>query len=203
MKIIFIRHGRTRGNLEKRYIGAVDEGLCPEGAEELLKNKGKYPAADILFLSPMKRCLQTAEILYGDSAVPVSVIEEFREIDFGDFEGKNHRELERDPDYIKWIESGGSMRFPNGEDRGDFIRRCSEGFLRAVSLCSELPAKNGEVTAVFIVHGGTVMSILQSFAGGDYYDYLCENGHGFLCRITDGTDRGQKDNRKIQILKRF
>ena len=28
MKIVLIRHGATKGNLEKRYIGRTDEDLC-------------------------------------------------------------------------------------------------------------------------------------------------------------------------------
>ena len=30
MKIVLIRHGATKGNLEKRYIGRTDEDLCGE-----------------------------------------------------------------------------------------------------------------------------------------------------------------------------
>lgn len=37
MKIIFIRHGKTKGNLEKRYIGKTDESLCEIGIKELKK----------------------------------------------------------------------------------------------------------------------------------------------------------------------
>ena len=35
MEIILIRHGKTKGNLEKRYIGVTDEPLTDEGAHEL------------------------------------------------------------------------------------------------------------------------------------------------------------------------
>ena len=44
MRWILIRHGKTRGNLEGRYIGCrSDENLCAEGIEEL--KQGTYPAA--------------------------------------------------------------------------------------------------------------------------------------------------------------
>ena len=36
MKLIFIRHGKTAGNLERRYIGRTDEPLCDEGIAEIL-----------------------------------------------------------------------------------------------------------------------------------------------------------------------
>ncbi|MBQ3692032.1 MAG: histidine phosphatase family protein, partial [Clostridia bacterium] len=59
MKIIFIRHGKTQGNLEKRYIGKTDEHLCTVGIDEL-KNRS-YPDTEIVVCSPMKRCIETAK----------------------------------------------------------------------------------------------------------------------------------------------
>ena len=35
MKIYFIRHGLTEGNIQKKYIGKTDEPLCTEGIAEL------------------------------------------------------------------------------------------------------------------------------------------------------------------------
>ena len=49
----------------------------------------------------MQRCLETAGILYPGKT-PI-VIPEWREIDFGDFEGKNAGELQGDPRYQAWI----------------------------------------------------------------------------------------------------
>lgn len=88
MELVFIRHGKTKGNLKSRYIGITDEGLCKEGIEEINGNlcQGIYPVADIIFTSPMKRCIQTAEIIYPGKSL--NVIYGFREINFGRFEGK-------------------------------------------------------------------------------------------------------------------
>lgn len=63
MEAILIRHGITNGNIEKRYIGTTDEPLIDSEKERLRKNI--YPDADIIIISPMKRCIQTAEIIYG------------------------------------------------------------------------------------------------------------------------------------------
>ena len=47
MKIVLIRHGATKGNLEKRYIGRTDEDLCGEGIKKLKEDTcaGIYPPA--------------------------------------------------------------------------------------------------------------------------------------------------------------
>ena len=34
-RIDLIRHGRTKGNEERRYVGRTDEGLSPAGRQEL------------------------------------------------------------------------------------------------------------------------------------------------------------------------
>ena len=86
--ITLIRHGKTSGNREKRYVGITDEALSSEGELEI-KTRA-YPKADIVFSSPMMRCLETAKIIYPDQE-PI-VIPELRETDFGRFEGKNYLE---------------------------------------------------------------------------------------------------------------
>ena len=44
MQLFLIRHGMTKGNLEKRYIGCSDEVLCQEGIRQLeeKRNAGIY-----------------------------------------------------------------------------------------------------------------------------------------------------------------
>ncbi|MGN1416082.1 MAG: histidine phosphatase family protein [Oscillospiraceae bacterium] len=170
MRIIFIRHGSTPGNAEKRYIGRTDEPLSAEGISYIVRKK--YPPADIVVTSPMRRCVETAHIIYPD-IVPV-ICGELRECDFGDFEGKNYHELSGNAAYQQWIDSGGEGCFPNGEAPADFRRRCVEGFLRRVKDFGENDA------AAFVVHGGTIMSVLSELAEPkrSYYDCNRDNGCG-------------------------
>lgn len=177
MTVNFIRHGKTAGNLEKRYIGRTDEPLCAEGIEEIKNNK--YPSCDIVISSPMKRCIQTADIIYPDKGF--IICDDLRECDFGDFEGKNYIELSENPDYQKWIDSNGTDTFPNGENPYDFRKRCTEIFLKAVGRY-----KNRSLT--FVVHGGTIMSVMEKFAlpKRDYYGWQVKNGHGFVTEYSDG-----------------
>ncbi len=173
MKILFLRHGLTSGNLEKRYIGRTDEPLCAKGISEL--QKLVIPKCSILISSPMKRCIQTSELLFPNKEIVIE--KNFRECDFGDFEGKNYVELSENSDYQKWIDSGGNLPFPNGEDTNDFRRRNIEAFEKIMQKI-----KN-EDSAAFIVHGGTIMSVLEKYAVPHkaYFDWHCENGHGYIC----------------------
>ena len=128
IRIVIIRHGMTATNIDKRYCGKrSDEDLCDEGiaAVKAMIEKGVYPAASMLFVSPKKRAKSTAKLIYPE--LNQIVIDEFDEIDFGDFEGKNHAELDGNPDYQKWIDSNGEIAFPNGESKEDLCNSFQAG----------------------------------------------------------------------------
>lgn len=184
--LTFIRHGETQANVQRRYLGKTDEPLSECGKQRLLayKEQNLYPAADHLFTSPMKRCVQTAGVLYPASE-PV-IIPEWEEMDFGRFEYKNYEELRNDEYYQRWIDSGGMMDFPDGESRAAFISRCESGFERMCRVLQQARTENakGPVRAAAIVHGGTIMALLSSYTKGrcrkGYFDYQTANGRGYL-----------------------
>lgn len=180
--LVLVRHGAVEGNTEHRYIGRTDVALSREGRRQLQREKGAYPSAQYLFSSPMRRCVETAEILYP--AQRIIQIPEWMEIDFGRFEGKNYQELQSDKEYQAWIDSGGTLPFPEGESREGFTVRCGLGFDRLCSFLQEQKCleKQG-CLSVAVVHGGTIMALLSSFCGGDYFSYQVKNGEGYLCTI--------------------
>jgi len=173
MEISFIRHGMTKGNAEKRYIGVTDEPLSPEGIAEFI-NKN-YPPVDFVVVSGMKRCIETAEIIYPHNNAIID--SRLNECNFGDFEGKNYVELSGRDDYQRWIESNGKLPFPNGESLESFKYRCIGAFKDIVQ------EHHYKKSVAFIVHGGTIMSILEAFCdnGKSYFDYMCGNADGFIC----------------------
>lgn len=185
--LIMIRHGAAKSNREGRYLGKTDEPLSEEGVKELLRYKELqyYPRVDRLFVSPMERCVQTAEILYPDRK-PI-YIEEWREIDFGAFEGKNYLELCTDERYQRWVCSGGRLPFPEGESREEFILRCGQGFekmIKHIENAEKLPESIG-----IVAHGGTIMALLRRYCGGAYFDYQAANGKGYVCTYSGGKCR--------------
>ena len=178
MKWILIRHGMTRGNLEGRYIGCrTDEPLCPEGIDAL-KQKS-FPPVHYVFASPMKRSLETAAILFPN--IPVEIVPDFRECDFGLFENKNYSELNGRADYQAWIDSGGELPFPDGESQRAFSARCQEAF-------KVLNKRKISEDCALVVHGGTIMAIMETWAkpSDGYYHYQIKNGCGFILE-EDGT----------------
>lgn len=173
MEIYFIRHGMTKGNRERRYIGKTDEPLCEDGKRAL--GKKRYPQVERVFVSPMLRCRETAAILYPHQKS--EIIEELAECDFGLFEGKNVEELEHLQVFQEWMKSGGTLPFPGGESRETFGKRCLKGFERVLQSCRERRIEQ----VALVVHGGTIMSVLEAVGRPKkaFYDYHVGNGEGY------------------------
>lgn len=181
LEVLLLRHGQTQGNLEKRYIGKTDEPLLLDDTESMGKisalqkrlEQEAIAGSQKLFVSPMLRCRQTAELLFpGQKQV---VIDKLREMDFGRFEAKNYMELSADPAYQAWIDSDGRLPFPEGEDRECFIKRTMEGFRQ---MTEQAWRENcGQIAAV--VHGGSIMAILSCLMQGDYFAYQVPNLAGY------------------------
>lgn len=205
-EIILIRHGKTYGNTLGRYIGTTDEELCLEGREELaaLRESVQYRSIrpDLVYVSPLRRCRQTAEILFP--GVPQEICRDFRECDFGEFENKNYKELSGNPAYQAWVDSGGTLPFPGGESREAFQERCRAEFARVLRALGRRAGSN----TVFVVHGGTIMSILSAYAAPEgklegqtpygqapqgaadpFYRWQVKNGEGWRA-LWDETDKG-------------
>lgn len=173
MKIYFIRHGETKGNREHRYVGSTDESILKESVG-VLKNK-KMPEVSKVYVSPMKRCIETANILYPENEHIIA--EDLRECNFGDFEYCNYEELNGNKNYQLFINSLGECGFPNGESKSDFQKRCASEFEKIVLSESQ--------DIALVVHGGTIMAILDkySYPHRDYYNWQCKNGEGFSANV--------------------
>lgn len=186
MEIYLIRHGKTLGNLHGRYIGSTDESLCEEGRKELLEfaGRGCYPAVDRVFASPMLRCLETSRILFPQ--ISAEVVEDLRECDFGSFENKNYIELSANREYQRWIDSNGTLPFPAGESRKAFRARCCQAFAGILKKLFQ----SGEKAAAMVVHGGTIMSILEKYAWPekDFYGWHVKNGGGYRIEVPEKFD---------------
>lgn len=115
--IVLLRHSITAGNLVGRYIGTTDESLCPEGIQ-LLKTK-KMPKAELVYTSPMKRCKETAALLWP--GISQKIIESLRECNFGEFENKNYKELNGNPKYQAWVTAAGYCLFQEAKARSSFV----------------------------------------------------------------------------------
>ena len=104
-KIVLIRHGITVGNEQHMYYGSTDVSLSERGMHLLEKQRdeGVYPVSEDAqyFTTGMLRTEQSLEIIYGEQEH--EVIEELRELDFGEFEMCTYEQLNSVPEYQQWI----------------------------------------------------------------------------------------------------
>lgn len=175
--LYLIRHGITQGNLDGKYIGQTDLPLCAEGAATIrsLTDMEVYPSVQKVYSSPLKRCLETADIIYPDRQL--MIVDEIAEMDFGDFEEKKQTEIAELPEYVEWIKGGIDACPPNGEKFGDFSLRCISGL---DVIFSDMMQKDITRAAV-VTHGGVITNLLSGYGlpKGRPADFMCGPGEGF------------------------
>ena len=202
MRVVFIRHLCTPGNEKRQYIGRTDEDLSEQAVEEFRRRQEKsigalYPSVQRIIASPLKRCIRTAELIYPGQEICTEPM--IRECDFGKYEQKTYEDLKNEPEYIRWMESGGMTVFPGGEEQTSFRRRCVDGVKRWIARLLE----DGADSAAFVVHGGTIMAVLSELAEDkhEFYHWQVENGGGYGAEVT-GKD-GENSRKVVKKVKRL
>lgn len=159
----FVRHGETDWNLKGLFQGQKDIPLNENGisqAKQLSEYlKGKNKKFSCVYSSPLKRAIQTSEILARDLNLKIFTSDLLKEVSFGDLEGtkvQKEKFFFDGPEYLK-------LEFPNGESMKDAFERV-ENFLSQLSL---------DVDNVLIVaHGALFKAILERNAVKDSNKYV-------------------------------
>lgn len=91
--LCFIRHGETQWNQQTRIQGLIDLPLNENGfaqAHSLATYFKSQPQTwDIIASSPLKRAIQTAEVIADTLALkPIIIVKDFHEREFGAAEGE-------------------------------------------------------------------------------------------------------------------
>ena len=180
--INFIRIVSIDDTLAGKYIGTTDAPLSDRGRMDLRKldYEYKYPGTQVVFTSPLKRCTETAKILYPEQN-PL-VIDNLSECNFGEWEGKTADELKNDSDFEKWLAGDSSVKPPRGESNADFTRRVCKMFESIV----EGLMKTGTTESVIVTHGGVIMTLLAVYGlpQAKPFEWTMDNGFGYSLRVT-------------------
>ncbi len=181
-KIHLIRHGKTQGAKGGLYLGRNDVPLSAEGEKWLEKMKAAftYPPVARVYTSPLKRCVQTAGIIYPYHNPVIS--ENFTECDFGEFTSKKPDELDNLPAYKEWISGGFEKAPPEGESGVELLTRAINGLQ---NIFSDMMRQRATDVAV-ITHGGLIMSLLSAcgLPKREMREWLTDFGCGFTIIMT-------------------
>lgn len=180
-QIHLIRQGITDANSNGQYIGTTDLPLSQQGIDQLatFSKEYDYPGAAVFYTSPLKRCVQTCQILYPQ-VTPIAV-QGLAECNFGEWEGKTAKQLANDALFQQWLENSQSIAPPGGESNLQFAHRVCDTFEKLV----EGMMKIGTTEAVIVTHGGVIMTILTAYGlpRAQFYDWMVDSGCGYSIRI--------------------
>lgn len=168
MKLYFIRHGETVWNTQAKLQGKSDIPLNEKGVA-LARVTGEA-LADVpfaaIYSSPLKRALQTAQLVAGDRDVPIVTDRRLEEIGFGIWEGlschKDHYEIPSDSFQDFFLDPFGYQPPAQGET----VRHVCG---RTADFLEELIRKMGkeESNVLISCHGCTLRALMNYF----YQDY--------------------------------
>ncbi len=169
IRLYLIRHGETEWNKARRFQGWTDIELSDEGKSQaaLLGERFKKIDVDEIYSSPLKRAVETAKAIADNKNIEIKMNENFKEINFGEWEGLTATEISQKfgsgfDEFIKYPEMGsfpGEMSFDNVTER---IKR---------GLKEVIDGKDDK-NIVIVSHGGIVRLIIKYLMGfeGEWYN---------------------------------
>jgi len=173
--VLWARHGQNQANLTRQFSHRrLDLDLTARGREQaehlaarLTARLSEAGGSPMLFSSPLRRAVQTAEITAARLGAAVEVIDGLREVNVGDLDGRADSEAWRIYESVleDWRQGHHERSFPGGEDWYQLCARLRRA-LRGIATA----ARGG--VAVVVAHGANLRAALPGLAdvpepGGD------------------------------------
>ena len=167
-RFYLIRHGETLWNRQGRYQGSTDIELSEQGLAqaELMAKRFRYLPLDVVYVSPLKRARATADAIARETGLTPVVEDRFREINFGEWEGKSIPELQEiyGQAYLDFYADPFSHPFP-GE--GSFAKVTE----RSMAAFEDILKKHDGQRVAIVSHGGLLRVLLVAIMGMDLNFY--------------------------------
>lgn len=199
MKIYIIRHGETDWNTKHLLQGATDIPLNQNGIElaRLTAEALKEVPFDVIYTSPLKRAVETAELLRMDRKIPIIPEERLREISFGPYEGlccSREGYSIPDPDFLYFFTDPARYTPPEGGESIEHLCGRTTEFLKELMENPSLQDK----TILLSGHGACVKGILSSLTITDKKDFwrggVHKNCGVSIIEVKDGQARLLQEN---------
>ncbi|MCW8931598.1 MAG: histidine phosphatase family protein [Gammaproteobacteria bacterium] len=175
MIIDLIRHGTPVGG--NRYRGhSIDDPLSEKGWQQMRETVGEYNEWGQIITSPMIRCYDFAKELSQRHDIPLKIIDDLKEVGFGQWEGKTSEQIEQQ-EYLDFYHDPVSNRPKGSEPLEDFTQRVVQ------SWESLLKGYQGQHLLV-VAHAGVIRAVIAHVLHSEMlgmYKISVENGK--ICRI--------------------
>ena len=187
MKLYLVRHGQTDMNKEKLYYGWTDCPINDVGRKqaETLHQYFKNVHCHKVITSDLKRSVETAEIITKGQNVVLEKRQAFRELNFGLWEGKHYKALQKEypEDFEQWGKDWKSFCIPEGEAFFTFYERIRK---ELENVIQQTPEDN---TVLLVTHNGVMSAMLCVLTGAGYdgfWRFFLEQETYSLVSITNG-----------------
>ena len=155
--VYLIRHAEAMGNIGGFFQGHTDCEVSPKGKMqlELLSERFKDIKFDMIFSSPLKRTIETAEAVNLYHKLPINMEKGLIEINGGVFEGMDWGEipLKYPEEYDSWQNHPEKFSVKDGDSMEDVYNRITLTVTR-------LAARNRFKTLALVSHGCAIKNFL-------------------------------------------
>lgn len=198
--LMLIRHGETESNRDRRFAGWSDEHLTVEAREEAVRLATSLGLrGGRLYTSPVRRAVETAEIMAALLSLPVHTVHDLREIELGEWTGLTESEVaERWPAaYRDWLERPDELEIPGRERLADLRKRAVD----AIDQIGKAELSEDGAPAVVITHLALIRVLWLTAIGQSLAEYhsvtadhdevytLLWEGRGKLTPVGSGSRR--------------
>ncbi len=185
--IYLVRHGETENNKQGVLVGRRDVELSHEGRDRIkdMVRKHPFPQPEAVYVSPMRRCMETAALVFGRS------LEQCRprvepclvEMDFGLYEGRPVRAFAETELYEGWAAQRPEAGLTGGETFGEVEQRMLRAFDRILADCR----MEGISTVGVVSHNMVIVRLLRGHMAAEIPSEarFCPNGMGFHLRVDE------------------
>ena len=161
--VVLIRHGQTDWNQRYCFQGRTDIPLNDEGvlqAKRLSERLASW-AVDVVYSSPLRRALNTAQIVAEPHGLSPVVLEDLMELHFGTWEGRSisGMEGEEEGSFRTWMRDP-FFNMPPGAEDWESIRS-------RVTKAIEIILNGPEERIAVVSHGGIVRALFAVLLGLD------------------------------------
>lgn len=162
-RLLLARHGQSVSNAVRRFQGVQDVPLSELGQRQAraLALAVRHRPLAAVYSSPLQRARRTAEIAAAAVGVPVTCLDDLRELSLGEWEGRTVEEIRALPGdpYAQWVRDPLTCLPPGGEPLTAVQRR-------VVGALGEICAAHPTGDEVLIVcHGGVISAYLAHCLG--------------------------------------
>ncbi|AKA67287.1 histidine phosphatase family protein [Clostridium scatologenes] len=163
MKIYITRHGETEWNKELRMQGWKNSNLTEKGIEDAksLGKRLKNIDFHLIYSSPLKRALDTAKYIRGMKNTKIVINENFKEMNFGLWEGMNEKELTTHytKEYEIFLQKPQLFKPFGGETFTELVNRIEKGLYDVID-------NNSNTDNILIVAHAVVIKAIMKIVKG-------------------------------------